>query len=289
LVTARVVHNLRDLKAKFGSAILDELSYPPLHQSIMLGSVLADRLGLMPGDEIRLLSPLDISISNPNPPQHVVSVGAVYEFGMLDFDESYVFMDYETAMQIMPRISDYGGIAIQDHSNYRKDPGRLLSPDRWRYRSWETDHASLLTAMRMEKLGSTVVLLLIILVASFNATSTMVMSVMEKYREIGILRSMGASRRLIGKIYLHQGILLGLMGVTIGVGLGLLLVLSHLHFQFIPGPEGIYSDAGLPMDLRWIDVLVVTFVAFIMSVGAAWYPARYATSILPAQAVNYEK
>ena len=74
-----------------------------------------------------------------------------------------------------------------------------------------------------------------------------------------------------------------------GVGLGLALILSQLQFQFIPGPEGIYSDEGLPMDLRWIDVIVVMIGAFIMTIGAAWYPARYATSILPAQAVNYEK
>jgi lipoprotein-releasing system permease protein len=289
LVTARVVHNLQESKDKFGNAVQEELPYPPLHHRVMIGSVLADRLDLMPGDEVRLLSPLDISISNPNPPQYTVSVESVYEFGMLDFDEAYIFMDFETAAKIVPRINDYSGIAINDYDNYNEDAGRLLQPEQWGYSSWETDHANLLAAMKMEKVGSTIVLLLIILVASFNATSTMVMSVMEKYREIGILRSMGATRRFIKKVYLRQGMLIGIIGVVIGVGLGLAITLSHLQYQFIPGPEGIYSDEGLPMNLRWIDVLVVMIGAFIMTIGAAWYPARYATSILPAQAVNYEK
>ena len=289
LVTARIVQNLQERKEKFGSAVLDELPYPPLHQSVIIGSVLADRLNLLPGDEVRLLSPLDISISNPNPPQHTVSVEAIYEFGMLDFDEAYIYIDFETAARIVPQINKYSGIVIDDYGNSGKAARNFLKPEQWQYSSWETDHTDLLTAMKMEKIGSTIVLLLIILVASFNATSTMVMSVMEKYREIGILRSMGASRRFIKKVYLRQGMLIGMIGVAMGVGLGLALILSHLQFQFIPGPEGIYSDEGLPMDLRWIDVIVVMVGAFIMTIGAAWYPARYATSILPAQAVNYEK
>lgn len=168
-------------------------------------------------------------------------------------------------------------------------PNGLLEEKGWILRTWETDHADLLTAMKMEKLGSTVVLFLIILVASLNATSTMVMSVMEKYREIGILRSMGATRRFIKTLFLRQSLLIGLVGVSVGAGLGVAVSLGQTAYQFIPGPEGLYAEGGLPMDLHWLDVLVVMVGALAMSLGAAWYPARYASSIAPGQAVNYEK
>ena len=290
LVTARVVADLYAHQEALDEAIIQ---YWPLSQSgarVILGSVLADRLDLVPGDEIRIISPLDISLGNPRPPQLTATVQAVFEFGMLDFDEAYLFTDFGTAEQLVPRLGAYSGVALDDHeADAELLFGEIVNEEEWDLRTWETDHSDLLTAMRMEKLGSTVVLFLIILVAAFNATSTMVMSVMEKYREIGILRSMGATRRFIRAVFLRQGLLIGLIGVGLGVGLGVTIALSQIGFQFIPGPEGIYADHGLPMDLRWLDVLIVLGGALLISIGAAWYPARYAISIAPGQAVNYEK
>jgi lipoprotein-releasing system permease protein len=290
LVTARVVADLSAHQEALGEAILQ---YWPLSHSgnrVILGSVLADRLDLVPGDEVRLISPLDISLGDPRPPQLTATVQAVYEFGMLDFDEAYLFTDFQTAEQVVPRLNDYSGLTLGEHEVDTASLFKgIVDKAEWDLRTWETDHSDLLTAMRMEKLGSTVVLFLIILVAAFNATSTMVMSVMEKYREIGILRSMGATRRFIRAVFLRQGLLIGLVGVGLGVGLGVTVSLCQIVFQFIPGPAGIYADSGLPMDLRWLDVLIVLVGSLVISVGAAWYPARYAISIAPGKAVNYEK
>jgi len=252
--------------------------------------MLADRLDIFPGDELRLISPLDISLANPRPPQLTATLQAVYEFGILDFDEAYLFIGFPAAERLVPRIASYSGLSLTGIAeNGVGIPPGLLEEGDWELRTWETDHADLLTAMKMEKLGSTVVLLLIILVASFNATSTMVMSVMEKYREIGILRSMGATCRFIKSVFIRQGLLIGLVGVTLGVGIGVAVSLGQMAYQFIPGPGGLYAEGGLPMDLRWVDVVVVVVCALAMTLGAAWYPARCATSIAPGQAVNYEK
>ncbi len=306
LVTARIVPDLADQQAVFGDAILQQLPYPPLRHGVMIGSLLADRLGLLPGDEVRLISPLDISLADPRPPQIKASVQAVYEFGILDFDDAYLFTDFPAAEKLVPRLVAYSGLSIEgtDNSGTKRPlgpalslvlsfgeglPKGILDEEEWELRTWETGHADLLTAMKMEKLGSTVVLFLIILVASLNATSTMVMSVMEKYREIGILRSMGATGRFIRTLFLRQGLLIGLVGVGVGVSLGVAVSLSQAAYHFIPGPQGLYTESGLPMDLRWLDVLVVTMGALVMSLGAAWYPARTASSIAPGQAVNYEK
>ena len=290
LVTARIVPDLAAQQAVFGEAILQQMPYPPLRHGVMIGSLLADRLGLLPGDEVRLISPLDISLADPRPPQIMATVQAVYEFGILDFDEAYLFTDFRAAERLVPRLAAYSGLSLERiRNNGAGLPNGLLEEKGWILRTWETDHADLLTAMKMEKLGSTVVLFLIILVASFNATSTMVMSVMEKYREIGILRSMGATRRFIKALFLRQSLLIGLVGVSVGAGLGVAVSLGQTAYQFIPSPEGLYAEGGLPMDLHWLDVLVVMVGALAMSLGAAWYPARYASSIAPGQAVNYEK
>ncbi len=298
LVTARIVPDLAAQQAVFSDALLQQMPYPPLRHGVMIGSLLADRLGLLPGDEVRLISPLDISLADPRPPQLMATVQAVYEFGILDFDEAYLFTDFRAAERLVPRLAAYSGLSLERIRNNGAGlpngpalslPNGLLEEKEWILRTWETDHVDLLTAMKMEKLGSTVVLFLIILVASFNATSTMVMSVMEKYREIGILRSMGATRRFIKTLFLRQSLLIGLVGVSVGAGLGIAVSLGQTAYQFIPGPEGLYAEGGLPMDLHWLDVLVVMVGALAMSLGAAWYPARYASSIAPGEAVNYEK
>ena len=290
LVTARIVPNLADHQAAFGEAVIQQLPYRPLGHGVMIGSLLADRLGLLPGDEVRLISPLDISLADPRPPQLKVSVQAIYEFGILDFDDTYLFIDFPAAEKLVPRLAAYSGLSMEGTDNSgTEQPLEILDVEEWELRTWETGHADLLTAMKMEKLGSTVVLFLIILVASFNATSTMVMSVMEKYREIGILRSMGATGRFIRTLFLRQGLLIGLVGVGVGVSFGVAVSLGQAAYHFIPGPQGLYTEGGLPMNLRWLDVLVVMVGALVMSLGAAWYPARTASSIAPGQAVNYEK
>ncbi|MBA7629053.1 MAG: FtsX-like permease family protein [Calditrichaeota bacterium] len=291
LVTARIVPNLADHQAAFGEAVIQQVPYRLLGHGVMIGSLLADRLGLLPGDEVRLISPLDISLADPRPPQLKVSVQAIYEFGILDFDDTYLFIDFPAAEKLVPRLAAYSGLSMEgtDNRGTEERPLEILDGEEWELRTWETGHADLLTAMKMEKLGSTVVLFLIILVASFNATSTMVMSVMEKYREIGILRSMGATGRFIRTLFLRQGLLIGLVGVGVGVSFGVAVSLGQAAYHFIPGPQGLYTERGLPMDLRWLDVLVVMVGALAMSLGAAWYPARTASSIAPGQAVNYEK
>ncbi len=288
LVTARIVPDLAARQEILGDAILQQIIIPSLGPEIIVGSLLADRLGLLPGDKVYLISPLDVSLSNPTPPRLEATVRAIYEFGILDFDDSYMFIDFEAAEKLVPQLTAYSGLSLEPGVKNARISTDLLGEE-WILRTWETDHADLLTAMRLEKLGSTVVLFLIILVASFNATSTMVMSVMEKYREIGILRSMGATRRFVKHIFVRQGLLIGLVGVSLGAGIGVAIALAQEIYHFIPGPEGLYVGSTLPLSLHWPDVLVVVIGSLTISLGAAWYPARYASSIEPAQAVNYEK
>lgn len=288
LVTARIVPDLDSLWARLSDDVAAfEPSYPAQGPQVIIGSLLADKLAIFSGDELRLLSPLDISLANPVPKQIQVTVRNIFEIGLLDFDDGYIFISFETAGQLIPRLAAMSSLSLLDDATSELI-ANVLPVDEWGLETWRSRHADLISAMEIEKLGSAIVLFLIVLVASFNATSTMVMSVMEKYREIGILRSLGASRRYVINLFLLQGLVIGIVGVVLGVGLGVGISLLQAATGFIPGPGMVYSE-GLPMVLEWQDVGLVMAGTMIITLLAAWYPARYAADIEPGQAVNYLK
>jgi len=290
LVTARIVADLDTLLAELAGVLVQEMPYEPFGPGVVVGSLLADKLALLPGDAVQIMSPLDISLADPRPPQISVAVQAIYEIGVLDFDDAYIFIDRAAAERFMPRLAAITGLAIDGaDAGVQKKIEQLLSDQTWEIRTWEAEHTDLLTAMKLEKLGSMAVLFLIILVASFNATSTMVMLVMEKYREIGVLRALGAHQGMIKTLFLRQGLIIGLAGTLIGVGSSALLVIWHTASPFIPSPGGLYTGGYLPMKMQFLDLAIVSVGAILLSLGAAWYPARYATRIEPGQAVNYQK
>ena len=207
--------------------------------------------------------------------------------GLLDFDESYLFIDFATAQRFMPRIAQMSSLALTTEP----PPGlveSILDMPQWQLTTWRMEHQELIAAMELEKIGGAIVLFLIILVASFNATSTMVMSVMEKYRQIGILRSLGASKKYVVNLFIRQGLIIGAAGVALGSLIGVGLALLQMTTGFIPGPGRVYLD-GLPMLLQPADVSMVILGTVILTLISAWYPARYAADIEPGQAVNYLK
>ncbi|MCH7576077.1 MAG: ABC transporter permease [Candidatus Marinimicrobia bacterium] len=287
LVTARIVPNLDSLRRRLGPAVLTPVPYPGNGEKVLVGSLLASKLSLYPGDRVRLLSPLDISLSSLAPPEVEGIIESIFEVGLLDFDESYLFINFATARRLMPRIDQMSSLAL----TAEPPPGKIesiLAMDEWQLTTWRTEHRELIAAMELEKIGSAIVLFLIILVASFNATSTMVMTVMEKVRQIGILRSLGASKKYVVGLFLRQGLLVGLVGVAIGTVTGVGIAWLQMATGMIPGPGRAYLD-GLPMRLQAADVALVISGTLLLTLISAWYPARYAAGIQPGQAVNYLK
>jgi lipoprotein-releasing system permease protein len=289
LVNARIVADLGVVLEKFGDSVTDQISYRPLAAPVLVGSQLARRLGLIAGDELRLLSPLDISLAKPLPPQTEGELLAVYEMGVLNFDDAYIFIDFETGARLIPGLAGRTSLAVSGIDSKFSRVAEQLDEDKWQIDYWEDNHRDLVTAMELEKLGSAIVLFLIIIVASFNSTSTMIMSVLEKYREIGILRTMGASRIFIKRLYYYQGLLIGLIGSVTGVGLGSLLALTQMAYGVIPGPGAITAGDSLPMLLKFGDVIYITAGAIMLTLFSAWHPAKHAAAIEPGVAVNYQK
>ena len=161
--------------------------------------------------------------------------------------------------------------------------GPKLSASTW----MEQNHA-LLNALKMERYVTMITIGLIVLVAGLNILISLVMMVMEKYRDIAILVSMGARAEQIRRIFILQGLLIGVVGTAIGLTLGYGLSFLADHFRWIPLDEQVYALSYVPFDPRWFDGVWIGGIAILVSLVATLYPARTATRVAPAEALRYE-
>jgi len=258
-----------------------------------LGKGVANRLGVQEGDTIRLLSPIDSQIYLGFPSMVKVLVGSIYQTNLLNFDDKYCFVPLTVGEQLFRKQGKFDGVDIRLANQKSRDEAvasvasRL--PANVRFRTWEGLHETLFSAMRMEKLGSLVVLSLIILVASFNIASTLVMLVMEKIREIGILKTLGATNDRIRKIFSFQGILIGGVGLFIGLILGLFFYTIQNHWNIVTLPRNIYFIESLPLLLSWVDILIIIAIGSVLIGLCVVYPAGVASRLVPREAIQYEK
>ena len=149
-------------------------------------------------------------------------------------------------------------------------------------------NASLFAALQLERIGMFIVLAMVILVGSFSIITSLVMLVMEKTRDIAILMSMGATAGAVRRIFMLQGLIIGVVGTGIGYALGLSLAWLLKRYQFIDLPPGVYTMDKLPMLINVSDTVIIGVVAMIMCFLATIYPARQATRLRPAEALRYE-
>lgn len=154
--------------------------------------------------------------------------------------------------------------------------------------TWMEQNRQINNALKGEKIVTVVTIGLIELVAGLNILITLVMMVMEKYRDIAILMSMGAAREQIRKIFMLQGVLIGVVGTTIGLVAGYTLCFLAEHYRWLRLPEQVYSLSYVPFDPWWFDGVWIAIAAVLLSFLATLYPARSATRIAPAEALRYE-
>ncbi|WP_300672134.1 lipoprotein-releasing ABC transporter permease subunit [Desulfoluna sp.] len=263
----------------------------PSAPGVILGNELALNLGVGEGDMIYLISPKGmISPMGHVPSMRQFRVAGLFESGMFEYDSSFAYIHIDDARSVFRLGDKVTGIDVWTLSPYDADQIREAILDRigpvyWA-RDWMQMNASLFSALKLEKAAMFVILILIVLVAAFNIASSLIMMVMEKTRDIAILKAMGATDGSIMRIFVYQGTLIGMVGTSIGVALGVLLCFLLKHFKFIELPK-VYIFSTLPVRLEALDVLVISASAFGICFLATLYPAWQASRQNTVEAIRY--
>jgi lipoprotein-releasing system permease protein len=265
----------------------DPLNLPP----IVLGRDLAQRMALSKGDTLFVVSPKGtLAPIGFIPFMKRFVVADLFETGMYEYDGGLAFMNLEDA-QILARTK--GAVdAIEmrvDRVFEAAEIGRSVVSglDGFRVRDWGELNKNLFSALKLEKAAMFITLTLIILVATFSITSSLVMLVMEKTKDIAVLRAMGASARSIRRIFMIQGLLIGTIGTAIGVTIGTTLCLLQAHYQLIRLPGDVYYITALPVSLNIRDLTLVALSAMVICFLATLYPAHQAARLNPVEAIRY--
>jgi lipoprotein-releasing system permease protein len=284
----------------FGRFSLERVGGRP---GIVIGRQLGERLiltpagGASPASRVSLLSSTGIERMITRPigasPAAAFEVRGLYEMQTAS-DESYVFVDLPEAQRLFRTGGAVTGIDLriadlEGAPSVRAALRERLADDRYEVLTWYDLKKSLYDVMQLEKWGAMVILLLIVVVAAFNIVGSLTMIVIEKQRDVGVLRAMGVSRRGIRQIFLAEGLFIGLAGSGLGtaVGLGLSVLQREYGLVQLSGAESFLIDAW-PVDIQAGDVAIIGLLALLLCVAAALYPAWRASAIEPAKAVNLE-
>jgi lipoprotein-releasing system permease protein len=259
---------------------------------VVLGKELGRKLGVATGDTLYVISFRGIV----SPMGHVPSmkrfrVAGFFESGMYQFDEAYALVRLKDAQRILKLGDAVSGIEIRVDDIYQADEiaKRISAGLGFPYRTqdWMQMNANLFYALRLEKVAMFVILTLIVLVAAFNIASTLIMMVMEKTKDIAILKTMGATNRHIMRIFVIKGMVIGFSGTFIGVGLGTLLCILLERYPIIQLPGDVYYFTSLPVQLQVWDVVSIALAALGICFLATLYPARQAARLNPVDAIRY--
>ena len=270
----------------------DSVSLP----GAVLGKLLASKLNAFPGDTIVLVGAagLDMNASTwaiiPRLDSAVVS--GVFETGMYEYDNAYLYLELAAAQRFAGLGDDVTGIEVRAVDRWQApavaDSLRANLKAPVRAVDWQEQNRSLFQALKLERLGMGVILLLIVVVAAFNIVSTLTMVVSDKTREIGILRAMGMPAKSIRRIFLYQGIVVGAVGTGGGVAIGLLLSLLLEEYQLISLDPSVYFIDHLPVAIQMPDVLMIIVSSLVITALATLYPAAQAARLYPVDAIRHE-
>lgn len=271
---------------------------------VVIGSSLADRLRVDVGDVVNIISPAMDEESLKQVVKRARSlpfvVSGIFQLGMSDFDSGLVLVHLNKGQELYRLGDRVTGIGLRLNdigvSEKLKGPLQGLFGTGYVVRSWIDLNRTFFSALQVEKTVMTILLSLIILVAALNIVSTLIMTVMEKTKDIGIIRALGATRGAIQRIFLIQGFIVGLSGVLVGAACGLVLAMNlnpvcdflERTFGISVFPSDIYYFDQIPAQVNTPDVVVVVTLALFMSLVAGFYPAHYAARLNPVQALRYE-
>jgi lipoprotein-releasing system permease protein len=265
---------------------------PPL-PTVMIGRELAQRLGVALGETVTLMVPnLSATPFGALPRSRRFVVAALYDSGMVEYDSGLVYLGIEEARSLLGLGPVATGVEAVLHDPYsapavaRDINDKLGLP--YYAESWTEVHRNVFEALKLEKTVYFLVLLLIILVSSFTIVSALYMIVMEKRRDIAVLKAMGAPDRSVAAIFVAKGLLIGCFGTAAGVLLGYLACLALDRYEFIDLPEGVFYVSTLPVRIVASNFAMVAAASVTICLGACLFPAWKAARVIPIDVLRYE-
>ncbi len=260
---------------------------------IIIGKELAATLGVLLDDTINIVSPVgDIGPMGMLPKVKQFRVVGIFEIGMFEYDANLVLTAMKPAQEFFGMRDDISGIEVRLKDIYKaadiKKEIQTALGFTFLVLDWMQMNKNLFSALKLEKFAMFVILVLIILVASFNIISNLIMNVIEKSREIAILKAIGATNNSIMIIFMLQGLLIGLIGTFVGVTGGYLLGFVLNKYQIIKLPADVYYLSHLPVKMSIFDFAAVSLAAIIISFLATLYPAWQAAKLNPVEPLRYE-
>ena len=263
---------------------------PPI-PGIILGKELAGRLGVFYGEKVMVVSPFGVvGPLGMVPKMRRFEVVGIFDSGMYEYDSSLAYIALSAAQDFFGMGDKVTGLEVKVDDIFIADQvaQRIEQTLGFPYgaRDWMKMNRNLFSALKLEKIMMFIILVLIILVASFNIVSTLMMIVVEKGREIAILKAMGANRQGVMRIFMIDGLVIGLVGTLIGLplGYGVCQVLQNFYSL----PSDVYYINHLPVKIRPLDVSLVSLSAILISFLATLYPSWQAAKLEPAEALRYE-
>jgi len=260
---------------------------------IIIGVELARQRGLRIGDPVTLVSPSEISSPfGMVPLMERFAVQGIFDTGMYEYDTGLVLVTVRAAQTFFDLGDAVTGVAVKTDDIYMTQQiadriQGVLGHSFW-VRDWREMNQNLFSALKLEKITMFIILVLIIVVAAFNIIGTLILVVMEKGREIAILKAMGATRKTIGRIFMLEGLIIGLGGTALGLFLGLGLCFLLANYQFVELPASVYYVTTLPVKVEFFDIATICLAAMAVSFMATVYPARRASLLNPVEILRYE-
>ncbi len=261
------------------------------YPGVIIGKQLANNLGVTKGSKVILMSPAGII----SPMGHIPSmsrfiVAGIFESGMYEYDSALIYIHIAEAQKITGMKNGISalGVWVDDIFSVSLLKTKILSLLDYKFyaRDWMDINKSLFSALKLEKTAMFIILTLIIFVAAFNIASALMMMVMEKTRDIAALKAMGATDKIIRKIFIIKGMIIGTLGTLVGTISGVVICFLLKRYEFIHLPEA-YPFRTLPVDLNIVDVSVIALSAVIICFVSTIYPSNKASKMNPVEALRY--
>jgi lipoprotein-releasing system permease protein len=259
---------------------------------ILVGRDLASRLELEVGDQVSLLTPQGtLSPMGVLPRTRRLQIAGIFSLGLYEFDSSYGFVSLDVAKRLVGR-EDVELIQLRVDDMLAAPEIAESIPtivgSEYVTENWRDMNQSLFSALWIEKMAISLTIGLIVMVAALNIVASLILLVMEKHRDIAILKTMGAGARSVTTVFMMQGLIIGVVGTIVGAAAGVAIAAAADHYRLIRIPMDVYQVSYVPFVLDPVDIAIVIVAAVVVCFVATIYPARQAARLDPAQALRYE-